>query len=123
MSENLGKFKGEVNALWILPDASLINPAITQYLINFSVNEKIPLIGFSEKMVKAGFLISLEGNYKSIGIKAGEISERVVNGEKPDKISYISEFRTFVNKQIASYMNIRISPTLFALTQKVYPLE
>ena len=123
LSDNLERYKGQFNALWILPDASLINSAITQYLIDYSVKEKIPLIGFSEKMVKAGFLISLEGNYKAIGTKTGETSVMVLRGEKPERVSYISEFRTFVNRQIAAFMDIRISPALYALTQKVYPLE
>jgi putative ABC transport system substrate-binding protein len=73
--------KGKVNLLWLLPDITVVNPATIDLLLLSSIENKIPVLSFSEKYVEKGALISLEVDPVEAGRQAGEMVNRVLAGE------------------------------------------
>ncbi|HTY20731.1 MAG TPA: ABC transporter substrate-binding protein [Geobacteraceae bacterium] len=73
--------KGRVDALWLLPDTTVVNPSTIDLLLLSSIENKIPVITFSEKYAEKGALLSLEVDAVESGKQAGEMAERILAGK------------------------------------------
>jgi putative ABC transport system substrate-binding protein len=76
----LENLRGKVDLLWILPDITVITPETTDFLLLFSLQNKIPIHVFSDKYLEMGAFSSLETNPFNMGKQAGEIASRVFSG-------------------------------------------
>ncbi|NOZ85094.1 MAG: hypothetical protein GXP49_02295 [Deltaproteobacteria bacterium] len=71
-------FLGKVDALWMVPDPTLMNSLAFRTLVDFTKKHKIPFFSISEKMVKAGALVSLSPSPSSIGRQAGKMAKKII---------------------------------------------
>jgi putative ABC transport system substrate-binding protein len=78
--------KGKVDALWLLPDTTVVNPATIDLLLLSTIENRIPVLIFSEKYVEKGALMSLEIDPEDAGKQAGEMANRVLAGEHVNNI-------------------------------------
>lgn len=78
--ELLRSMKGNVDAYWMLPDSMVITPASVEYLILFSMQNRMPILTFSEKYLKMGAFMSLEINTFKLGKQAGEMAVGILTG-------------------------------------------
>lgn len=79
----------QVEALWLIPDTTVVSAETFKFLVQTSISSKVPLIGFSEGMCKAGAVVSIEAGYPEIGRKAAAAAKRLMAGsaaapEPPD---------------------------------------
>lgn len=72
--------KGKADALWLLPDTTVINPATIDLLLLSTLENKIPVFTFSDKYVEKGALMSLEVDAEDAGRQAGEMANRILAG-------------------------------------------
>lgn len=78
--------KGRVDALWLLPDTTVVNPATIDLLLLSTIENRIPVLIFSEKYVEKGALMSLEIDPAEAGKQAGEMANRIMSGERVNNI-------------------------------------
>jgi putative tryptophan/tyrosine transport system substrate-binding protein len=78
--ELLRSMKGNVDAYWMLPDSMVITPESVQYLLLFSMQNRMPILTFSEKYLKMGAFMSLEINTFKLGRQAGEMAVGILSG-------------------------------------------
>jgi putative tryptophan/tyrosine transport system substrate-binding protein len=78
--------KGKVDALWLLPDTTVVNPATIDLLLLSSIENKIPVLTFSDKYVEKGALLSLEVDAAESGKQAGEMAVKILGGAKVNSI-------------------------------------
>jgi putative ABC transport system substrate-binding protein len=78
--EAVNMMKGKVNLLWMLPDISVVNPATIDLLLLSTIENRIPVLSFSDKYVEKGALMSLEVDPVEAGRQAGEIAARILAG-------------------------------------------
>ena len=78
--ELLRSMKGNVDAYWMLPDSMVITPESVEYLILFSMQNRMPILTFSEKYLKMGAFMSLEINTFKLGKQAGEMAVGILGG-------------------------------------------
>jgi putative tryptophan/tyrosine transport system substrate-binding protein len=71
--------KGKVDALWLLPDTTVVNPATIDLLLLSTIENRIPVLIFSEKYAEKGALMSL-------AIDPVEAGNRALAGENVNKI-------------------------------------
>jgi len=71
-------FLGRVDALWMVADPTLMNAQAFRALVEFTKRNKVPLFSVSEKMVKAGALVSLSAYPYAIGQQTGRIANKVL---------------------------------------------
>jgi len=71
-------FLGRVDALWMVADPTLMNSRAFRALVDFTRKNKVPLFSISEKMVKAGALVSLAADPSSIGRQAGGMANKIL---------------------------------------------
>ena len=72
--------EGKIDAYWMLPDIKVITPETVEFLLLFSVENKIPLLTFSGKYVESGALMSIGIDAYDIGSQAGEMAKKILSG-------------------------------------------
>jgi putative ABC transport system substrate-binding protein len=68
----------KIDALWMVPDETVVTPASFQFLQRETARNKLPLLAVSEIFVEKGALASLSVDYKDMGRQAGEIANRII---------------------------------------------
>ncbi len=121
LNSALTQVRSEIDALWILPDASFLDPVSAKFLLRYSVSESLPLLGYSEGFSKSGALMSLAGDYQEMGRQAAETAEQILSGKDPPKVKYPRGMRTYINLQVAKRLNIQVGQSLILLAERVYP--
>jgi putative ABC transport system substrate-binding protein len=121
LSTALIQARSKIDALWILPDASFLDPASAKFLLRYSVSESLPLLGYSEGFSKNGALMSMVGDYREMGRQAAETAEQILSGEDPSKVKFPRGIRTYINIQVAKRLNIPVGRSLILLAERIYP--
>jgi ABC-type uncharacterized transport system substrate-binding protein len=82
----LDGMKGKIDALWLLPDTSVVNPGTIDLLLLSAIEYRIPVFTFSEKYTEKGALFSLEVDAAEAGRQAGDMANRILNGTDMSRI-------------------------------------
>jgi len=98
--------EGKIDAFWMIPDTTVITPETVEFLLIFSLENKTPILTFSEKYVELGALISICTDPLDMGSQAGEMANRILS-EK----DYAYVERTDARKEII-YINLKIAKNL-----------
>jgi putative ABC transport system substrate-binding protein len=78
-----------IDALWILPDHTVLFPAVVEHMILSSIRMKIPLLGLSPRQAQMGALVSVYfASSEDIGRQAGELTNQVLERESPSQVPY-----------------------------------
>jgi len=107
----LDAMQGEIDALWILPDVTVLAPESVQYMLLFSFRNKIPLLGLSENQARMGALFGLSfGSGRDIGIQAGEIANEILSGRRAEEIPFTTarRLRLTVNLKTAGKLGLQV---------------
>jgi putative ABC transport system substrate-binding protein len=72
--------KGMVDALWMLPDTSVVTPETVELFLLASQENNIPVISFAGKYVEMGALAALDIDVFDQGRQAGEMGTKILNG-------------------------------------------
>ena len=100
-----------VDALWIVPDKTVLDPKVVQQMLLLSFRKKIPLIGLSERHAKTGALLAVSfASGKDIGRQAAGLAYRVLQETPAAEIPYTTARRVnlFMNQTAAKKMDIEI---------------
>ncbi|MRR07663.1 MAG: ABC transporter substrate-binding protein [Deltaproteobacteria bacterium] len=103
--------KGDIEAFFMLPDATVLTPETVEYLLLFSLNNRIPIITFSDKYVEMGALMALDVDSYDVGRQAGEMVRKIQSGTTPESIPR-SEPRSAVitiNSKIARKLGLSLN--------------
>ena len=101
----------QVDALWLLPDKTVLDPKVVRQMLLVSYRAKIPLVGLSERQAKMGTLLAVSfASGKDIGRQAGELTNRLLGGTPVSSIPYTTARRInlFVNVIAAKKLSIDI---------------
>lgn len=99
-----------VDAMWIIVDNAVNSVKSMRNVILESVKNDIPVMGPSEKYVKAGAAFAVSADYESIGMQSGEMAIKILNGKKPSSlpIEYPQEFVIYINEKITDWIGLKI---------------
>ncbi|HEX8960771.1 MAG TPA: ABC transporter substrate binding protein [Geobacteraceae bacterium] len=78
--EALNNLKGMINALWMLPDTTVITSETVELFLLASQENRFPVIAFAAKYADMGALASLDIDGFDEGRQAGEMAERILSG-------------------------------------------
>jgi hypothetical protein len=112
----------KIDALWILPDETILASEVTRYMLLFSYRNKVPLLGLSERQTEMGALLSLShGSNKDIGRQAGEMANSILSGTKPAGIPYATarQVKLTVNLKAARKLGIEIPKSIWQMADNV----
>ncbi len=76
----INDMKGEIDVFWMLPDTTVITPEAVEFLLSFSLENKVPIFTFSDKYVEIGALMSLSIDAYDLGKQTGEMAKKILSG-------------------------------------------
>ncbi|MSP26352.1 MAG: hypothetical protein EXR75_14595 [Myxococcales bacterium] len=99
-----------VDAIWGVPDATVLSAATARTVLTFAFSNRIPISGPSDSWVKAGALYALDRDYRDIGRQCGELGADILRGraprdlpvQKPRIILYSLNARAFDDMKLAA---------------------
>jgi len=118
----LRSLTGKIEALWLVPDSTVLTEESIRFVLGTSLDHNIPVIGFSSEFVRNGALAGLSISPEDIGRQVGVLTKRTMNGSNsslpatvpPDRI------RLAVNLKTAKYLGLALSPELIGRADEVY---
>jgi len=108
----------KVDALWLVPDTTVVAPDTFKYLIQNAVAAKVPVVGFSEGMAKAGALVAIEAEYAEMGRNAAAAARRLAAGEAAT--GEAPRGKVYLNGRMAELLGLSIPVSVRASAAKVY---
>jgi putative ABC transport system substrate-binding protein len=110
----LQEMKTQIDAFWMFPDLTIVTPETVEYTMLFSLENKIPIITFSEKYVELGALLSIGIDSHDIGVQAGELAKQLLSDEQITKITSIKARKaiTTINLNVAKQLGIELDRDL-----------
>lgn len=82
----LDRLKGKVDALWMLPDATVFTTVNLEAFILFSMTNQVPVLTFSSYYLKNGAAASVDIDYFDIGSQAAEMALSLLNSGVTGKV-------------------------------------
>jgi ABC-type uncharacterized transport system substrate-binding protein len=100
-----------IDALWILPDETILAPTVVQQMLLFSYRKRVPLLGLSESQAQAGALLSLSfASGEDIGRQAGDLANSILAGKAAGELPYTTarQVKLTVNLKAAHRLGMEI---------------
>jgi ABC-type uncharacterized transport system substrate-binding protein len=63
----------KADAIYFIPDQTVISPAIVKHIIEYGISRRIPSIGYNQFFHESGALLSLSVNYEAVGRQVSEM--------------------------------------------------
>jgi putative ABC transport system substrate-binding protein len=106
----LGELRPRIDALWLVGDRTVLTTQSLQYVFLFAFQNNLPLIGLSDHFVKMGALFAVGPDYEDIGRQSGELAARILSGEEPQDLDYVSPRRVLLslNLRTAEIIGIKV---------------
>ncbi|MFN3689466.1 MAG: ABC transporter substrate-binding protein [Fimbriimonadales bacterium] len=122
LGEALASLTDKVDALWLIPDPVCAAPEPSQQVIEFAQKHRLPLLAFSESLVRRGALLGAGVDLSEQGALAAEQTIQILNGEPPEALPLLTPRRalTYYNLKTARALGVEIPDMLLNLAQKVY---
>jgi putative ABC transport system substrate-binding protein len=100
-----------IDAYWMLPDELVTNPQTMEHLRDFSIANRVPIVSFSDKYLKAGAAAAITFDMADMGRQAADMAARILAGEQPAAIPVESPCcqRVIVNTSVFRKMMVPIN--------------
>lgn len=99
----------ESDVLLLLPDALVINANNVQHVLLTAYRYRVPVIGFSQGLVKAGAIAAVYSTPAQIGAQGGQIARQWMLGEAelpPPR--YCDEYAISFNQHVARSLGLKL---------------
>jgi putative ABC transport system substrate-binding protein len=116
------KLLPQVDALWLIPDSTVVTEETLQFVMSAALDSNLPVIGFSSELVRSGALLGMSVNYEDIGRQAGLLARKILNDRaSPFSNTYFPErLRLSLNLKAAKFLGITIPPAVVDAADELY---
>jgi ABC-type uncharacterized transport system substrate-binding protein len=104
----LAALKGRVDLVLCPPDADLYNSVTIKPLILASLEQRLPIVGFSSAFVRAGAVAGVYPDYRDIGRQTGELAGHLLRGEDASREEAPRKVNAAVNQRVAHLLGVDI---------------
>ncbi len=110
ISEAMENLTGRIDALWLLPDSTVITKQSFGFIISTSLENKIPLLCTSGVFVKAGALAAVFSDYKLVGGQAAQLARKILNQPVPGSLGIVNpdNFKLAINTNTAKKLGLEV---------------
>lgn len=100
---------GRIDLFWMIPDKTVVTPATLEYLLLFSLQNRVPIVTFSDKYLRLGATFSLSFDVSSIGAQAADMAQKVFNGTPVSEIevAHAEKVKFSVNAEVAESLGLK----------------
>lgn len=114
---------GKVDALWMLPDDTVITPESLTFFLLTAFKHNLPVLTISDAFVEAGALAALSADYTDMGRQACQLSREIESGQRrPAQAGIVppAKVNVAINLQTASQLGLILPPEVVQSASKVY---
>lgn len=114
---------GRIDALWLLPDSTVVTKKSFDIIKSTALEKKIPLLCTSDVFVKAGALAAVFSDYKFVGRQAAQLAGEILSQTDPGSLGIVNpdSFKLAVNADTAEKLGIELEAVLGEPHIVVYP--
>jgi putative tryptophan/tyrosine transport system substrate-binding protein len=120
--EKLRRLLSGVEALWLIPDSTVLTNESLRFILESALERQIPVIGFSPEFTRLGALLSMSVNYGDVGRETGLLAKRILDGERlrPLNPVPVERLKISVNLNTARFLGITFPKELTSLIDETY---
>ena len=90
VTEAMENLIGKIDALWLLPDSTVVTRKSFAFIKSTTIENNIPLLCTSDVFVKAGALAAVFSDYKCIGAQAAQLAENILGPSDPGTLGIVN---------------------------------
>lgn len=107
--EALFEMKNSIDHFVMIPDRQVLTSQTMEYLILFSMQNRIPIVTFSNKYLDLGAVIAISPDIYEMGRQLGNMANEIISGKKPAaQCDFIKKPVVTINKTVAKNLGIKI---------------
>ena len=95
----------DMDALWLIPDRTVISESIVKYMIKEAFLRKVPVIGYNRFFYETGAALAFVFDYRELGQQCAEKALRILSGE--DCLNSAPIFHVWINEGVAEKLGLR----------------
>ena len=96
----------DIDALWLIPDQTVISESIVQYIIKDALFKKTPVIGYNRFFYESGAAMAFVFDYEELGRQTGRLAANVLTGKACEKEPPV--FRVWLNLRVIDKLDIEV---------------
>ncbi|MFP4308346.1 MAG: ABC transporter substrate-binding protein [Desulfococcaceae bacterium] len=97
---------GDVEAIWLIPDRTVISESVVQFIIKEALLRRTPVIGFNRFFYESGALLSFIIDYGEVGRQTARL---VLEAIEADRCAIMSpDYRVWVNARVRRRLGVKI---------------
>jgi putative ABC transport system substrate-binding protein len=110
VSEALENLIGRIDALWLLPDSTVVTKESFGLIKSATLENKIPLLCTSDVFVKAGALAAVFSDYVHIGRQAAQLAKEILNPSASGSLGIVNpdKFTLAINSDTAEKLGLKL---------------
>jgi len=111
-----------IDSVWLIPDSTVITEDSIDFLLNSTLEAKVPVLGFSSGLVRSGALLGLYVKYEDIGTQAAELTLSILNGKTNPRGTLHDPARVSIalNLKVAKFLNIDIPASMTREADEIF---
>jgi putative ABC transport system substrate-binding protein len=123
VSKALENLIGRIDALWLLPDSTVITKKSFDLIKSITLKNKIPLLCTSDVFVKAGALAAVFSDYECVGSQAAQLAGEILERPSPGSLGIVNpdSFKLAINTDTAEKLGLKLEAILGEPHIIVYP--
>jgi putative tryptophan/tyrosine transport system substrate-binding protein len=112
----------ETDALWLIPDPTVLTNESIHFLIQSALAQHIPVVGFSPEFIRLGGLLSVSISFGEVGRATGRLAKRILNGDRvsPPRPVPIERLHISVNLKTARFLGLTLPADVHSLIDETY---
>jgi putative ABC transport system substrate-binding protein len=95
-----------IDALWLVPDQTVISESIVQYIIKDALFKKIPVIGYNRFFYESGAAMAFIFDYEELGRQTGRLAANMLMGKACEKETPV--FHVWLNLRVIDKLGIDV---------------
>ena len=98
-----------IDALWLIPDSTVLSEDSLDFLISTTLEANIPVVGFSAGLVQSGALVGVHFNYADLGKQAGRLSQDLLGENSSHMLGTMvppEDVHQSINQKSAEYLGL-----------------
>jgi putative ABC transport system substrate-binding protein len=101
----------EVQTLWMPADPLVATPEGFQFLLALSLQSRLPILAFTDALVRKGALVAVSPDYAEAGSLAAQQVRRIRAGERPSDLPALAGTRTHTVVNLATARSLGAATT------------
>ena len=115
VSKAFKTLESTIDALWLLPDSTVLTENTLDFLISATLEADIPVVAFSAGLVQSGAVVGVYMNYADIGRQAARLSTGLVSETPPSILGTMvppDQLQQAINRKSGTYLGFPLTPTV-----------